>query len=101
MGEDRDSAGEPRRRWTPLSFADFLRLLIACTAVGMAMRLFGLTPGELWGGAADAVSSGVSDIAGAFGPAMRWARDYILLGASVVIPIWLIFKLLGAAARKR
>jgi hypothetical protein len=32
---------------------------------------------------------------------IQWAMKYILLGAVVVVPIWLVFYLIGLAKRKK
>lgn len=63
-----------------------LKLILASLAVGFVLSLVGVTPLELlkWAGlkAQDAVEIGVS--------MADWAKAYILLGAGIVIPIWLL-----------
>ena len=63
-----------------------VKLILASLAVGFLLSLIGVTPLELlqWAGlkAKDAVDIGKS--------MADWAWAYILLGAGIVIPIWLV-----------
>ena len=63
-----------------------VKLILASLAVGVILSLAGVTPLELlkWAGlkAQDAVEIGVS--------MADWAWAYILLGAGIVIPVWLL-----------
>ena len=63
-----------------------VKLILASLAVGFVLNFLGVTPLELlkWAGlkAQDAVDIGMS--------MADWAWAYILLGAGVVVPIWLL-----------
>lgn len=63
-----------------------VKLLLASLAVGILLSVLGITPRDIldWAGikAQDAVEVGRSLI--------DWAWTYIILGAAVVIPVWLI-----------
>ena len=60
-----------------------LKVALWCLILGVALSALGLTAGDfwnsLWGAANRVYEWGVS----AFG----WARDYILIGAAIVVPI--------------
>lgn len=79
----------------PLS--TIVKLLIACLVVGVVLHWVGYTPEELIHAFPETVAS-----------IWRWVVDagrdvgpYILLGAIVVIPIWLVFAILRLARGKR
>lgn len=63
-----------------------LKLLIACLVVGFALAAFNITPAHIVGQLLQLVTAIVDVSRGLFG----WATPYVLLGAFVVIPIWLI-----------
>lgn len=62
-----------------------LRLIIASIAVGLLLALFGIQPIDLWRDFFDTVMR----IWHMGFDAIDWAVRYFLLGAVVVIPIWL------------
>jgi|TARA_R110002124_G_scaffold92599_8_gene235230 hypothetical protein len=73
-----------------------VKLLIVSFLVGWALTLFDITPLEL-----------LEDLTGTIGEiyslalnSVRWAADYILLGAVVVLPIWGIVAGLNYLQRK-
>tara|TARA_R110000787_G_scaffold59662_6_gene135094 strand:+ start:14868 stop:15218 length:351 start_codon:yes stop_codon:yes gene_type:complete len=73
-----------------------VKLLIVSFLVGWALTLFDITPIEL-----------LKDLTGTIGEiyslalnTVRWAADYILLGAVVVLPIWAIVAGLNYLQRK-
>jgi hypothetical protein len=69
-----------------------VKLLIACFLVGMLLRLIGFTPLNLIQHFGETVRRlydfGVSLLHSAVST-VEWAVPYILLGAIVVVPIWL------------
>ena len=73
-----------------ITFGTVLKILLASLAVGMVMAWFGITP--TW------VLSTITGLAReAIDNAQAWvgsAVSYVLLGAVIVVPIWLISYLL-------
>jgi len=77
-----------------------VKLLIGSFLVGWALTIFDITPLDL-----------LKDLTGTIGEiysmalnTVRWAADYILLGAVVVLPIWAIvagLNFLQAKSRKQ
>lgn len=68
-----------------ITFATLVKLLIACLVVGAAMSWLGWTPQQFWLWVRDLVVD-------TFERADRWVGSvlsYILIGAIVVVPIWL------------
>ena len=74
-----------------------LKLLIASLLVGLVMRWFDITPRSLIANFGDTVQRMFERLAGFFG----WAVDYILVGAVIVVPIWLVVFLLDRIKTKR
>ena len=65
------------------------KLIIASLCVGLFLSFFNLDPVELIENVPDALGrilEVVLDI-------LNWAGKYILLGAVIVVPIWLIFNI--------
>lgn len=73
-----------------------IKLVLFSFIVGWALTLFDITPLDL-----------LKDLTGTIGQiystalsTVRWAADYILLGAVIVIPIWAIISGLNYLQRK-
>ena len=74
-----------------------IKLLIASLLVGLVMHWFGITPRNLIHNFGDSVVR----IFGTLTSFIDWAVDYILVGAVIVVPIWLIVFLVDRAKRSR
>ena len=74
-----------------------LKLLIASLLVGLVMHWFGVTPRSLIANFGASVARIFDTLAGFAG----WAVDYVLVGAVVVLPIWLVVVLLDRIKTKR
>jgi hypothetical protein len=69
-----------------------LRLLLLSFVVGIGLWIFGIDPMDLWrnfGETVRAVWENIGDFA-------RWGIKYVALGAIVVLPLWIIYRLLKA-----
>lgn len=107
MSENTDTAPQAQTR-EPRSFVqrlfrltptDLLRLLFLCVLVGFLLAAFGVNPRRLWvdffGSLVDVFNRFVDILAHSAADLV----NYLLLGAVIVLPIWLVFRLLGAARR--
>ena len=74
-----------------------LKLAILSLIVGFALAFFGIEPRNL----ITSLGSTVVEIYEIILSFIQWATKYILLGAVVVLPIWLVFYLIGLAKRKK
>jgi hypothetical protein len=74
-----------------------IKLLIASLLVGLVMHWFGITPRNLIHNFGDSVVR----IFGTLTSFIDWAVDFILVGAVIVVPIWLIVFLADRAKRNR
>jgi len=74
-----------------------IKVLIVSLLVGFALTLFDITPKQLLanlgGTVQDIFEVGVSMV--------EWAVPYILLGAVIVVPIWIIMKLWAVVSARR
>ena len=73
-----------------------LRLVVISIVVGIIMSALGLTPGELFR-RIDFLLQRIYDMG------FRWVESllgYFLIGAVIVVPIWLIARLFGSGAKK-
>lgn len=73
---------------SPLAVA--IRLAILSILVGVALSFFGITPRNLFYVLDDFIRS-IYDMGF---EAFRWLGEYLLLGAMIVIPIWLLVRFL-------
>jgi len=87
------------QRLTKISSADILRLVFLCVLAGFLLAALNVNPRDLWidffGTLAESWSRFIHFITESAG----WAIEYFLLGAILVIPIWLVFRLLRALGR--
>ena len=74
-----------------------VKLLLASLAVGLILAWLHVSPQELVSGLFGEARQMLDNAVGLFG----WAFSYILLGAVIVVPIWLIAYLLKAAQNKK
>lgn len=66
-----------------LDTAVIIKLMIWSVVVGAILYWLDLSPGEIYGGLLDAVAGAWSWVSGA-------GLEYLLLGATIVVPIYLI-----------
>ena len=87
-------------RLTSVSATDILRLVFLCVLVGFILAAFHLNPRRLWidffGTIGEAWGRFIHFITESAG----WAIEYFLLGAIIVVPIWIIFRVMRALGRR-
>jgi hypothetical protein len=74
--------------------AVFFRLALLCILVGVILHALGFDPGNI----VDSIRRMIETVWNMGFDAVRWAWRYFLLGAIVVIPIWLIVRLVRTPA---
>jgi hypothetical protein len=75
----------------PLSV--IFRLVLLSILIGVILEVLGLDPWNV----IDSLRSLILRIWDMGFDAVRWLWRYLLLGAALVVPIWLIMRLMGAA----
>ncbi|MEQ8709953.1 MAG: DUF6460 domain-containing protein [Rhodospirillales bacterium] len=73
-----------------------IKLAIISVLVGLAMNLFGVQPDNVFDFLAGALQNSFRFAV----DSLHWAFQYLLIGAAVVIPIWLIIFLIRLAGKK-
>ena len=73
-----------------------LKLIVLCVVVGIVLHTLGITPENFFYRIAD-IARNIYNLGF---DAFNWALRYFLLGAAVVVPIWLITRAVGMARRK-
>ena len=71
----------------PVSVA--VRLILLCIVVGVILHALGFNPFNIW----ESLRSLVEALWDMGFDAVRWVWRYFLLGAVIVVPIWLIVRL--------
>ena len=74
-----------------------LKLFILSLIVGFVLSVFNIDPEKLLG----SIGGTVESIFNVLVDALEWAVPFVLIGAVVVIPIWLILAALRMARRRR
>ncbi len=73
-----------------------IKVLLFSFVVGVLLSFFEIDPKQLLANFGETVQSIFSVVASV----VEWAVKYVLLGAVVVVPIWLIFFFIGKARGK-
>ncbi|MFC7049134.1 DUF6460 domain-containing protein [Emcibacter nanhaiensis] len=71
------------------------KLIIASLFVGMALSYFDITPAEL----IEDLPETIGKIVDTAWSGIQWAADYVVLGAIVVVPVWLLMNVTNIANR--
>ncbi|MEQ1716366.1 MAG: DUF6460 domain-containing protein [Hyphomicrobium sp.] len=71
-------------------FAVFVRLAVISILAGIVLSVFGITPKNFFR-SLDQLARQIYDLG--FG-AVEWIFDYMVLGAMIVVPIWIVARLL-------
>lgn len=79
---------------SPLSV--LFRLILLSVLIGVVLSALGLDPWNI----VDSVRRLIRNIWDMGFDAIRWVWQYFLLGAVVVIPVWLILRLMRAPGRR-
>lgn len=73
-----------------------LKVAIACLIVGLILSAFGIDPWSLYGWVSDVADDAVAAVGGFIG----WAWRYVVIGAVIVVPLWLLIFLLRGGWRR-
>lgn len=99
------AAPQPRRgflaRMAAVRPSDLVVLIFLCVLAGLVLAAFNVDPAELWvdffGAAAEAWGRFFQII----GDSLAWGVQYFLLGAVLVVPIWIAWRVLKALSGRR
>jgi hypothetical protein len=79
-----------------------IQLVIASVVVGAFLAFWGVSPGEFWRGVFNFIRGIVGWLGDSVGEIVANLLTYLLFGAAIVVPIWLIMRVIGGrdAARR-
>ena len=72
-----------------------LQLVVACIFVGAILAVLDISPFGFWRAIFNGARNLVDAIAGSFGEIVSNLLTYFLLGAAIVVPVWLVSRLLS------
>lgn len=78
-----------------------LQLVVASIIVGGLLMLLGLSPLNFWRGIFDGVWDVISVIGDSFGEIVGNLAKYLVVGAAIVVPIWIVARLLTGGGSKK
>jgi hypothetical protein len=93
----------PRRTFVQrlLRFAptDLIRLVFLCVLAGFFLAAFHVNPRSLWVDFFGTLAESWGRFIGFISDSALWAVDYLLLGAVLVVPIWIVIRVMKALRR--
>ncbi|HAQ34769.1 MAG: hypothetical protein CMF74_09645 [Maricaulis sp.] len=98
-----DEAREPRSffgRWFRITPGDIIRLVLICVVVGLILAAFRVDPRRLWVDFFGTVVDAWREFVDISADLVTWGLDYFILGAILVIPIWLVVHTVRAMRRR-
>lgn len=103
MTEDRRP---PRRRGFAgrlfaISVSDIVWLIVACVIAGLVLAAFNVDPARLWVDFFGTLGEAWERFFDIIGDTVSWGVGYFLLGAVLVVPIWILWRVLSATGRNR
>lgn len=76
-----------------------VQLVVASIFVGAILALFDLSPVKFWSGLFESVRDLLSLIGESFGEIVVNLATYLVLGAAIVIPVWLISRVISGRGK--
>jgi TM2 domain-containing membrane protein YozV len=100
MKEPSITQSKPKKSFVQRLFAfspsGLVKLILACLGVGIVLAILNIDPRRVWSDFFGTISD-----AWAKGWEMAdWAVDYLLLGAILVVPVFIILRVLSAVGKK-
>lgn len=76
-----------------------IQLVIASVLVGAFLAFWGISPREFWAGAFDFFKGLLGWLGDSVGEIVTNLLTYLLFGAAIVIPVWLIMRVINGPGR--
>ncbi|MBY0421636.1 MAG: hypothetical protein K2Q06_04975 [Parvularculaceae bacterium] len=97
--EDGSRRGISHRLFDGDPVRTLIRLLILSLVVGLLLSIVGLNPAEFWRGIGHAAEAFVRTLGSSAWEIATNVLRYVAFGAAIVVPIWLIIRLLNGRRR--
>lgn len=79
--------------------SDLVIIFFLCVIVGMLLALLNVDPARLWVDFFGAVAEAWTSFFDNIGDALGWALQYFFLGAVIILPIWVLWRVIKAATK--
>jgi hypothetical protein len=83
------------------SLRTLIHLVIASVVVGAFLAFWGVSPGEFWSGVFNFIRGIVGWLGDSVSEIVLNLLTYLLFGAAIVVPIWLIMRVIGGRGAAR
>ncbi|HBK93086.1 MAG TPA: hypothetical protein DDZ68_15590 [Parvularcula sp.] len=77
-----------------------IQLVIASVLVGAFLAFWGISPREFWSGAFNFFKGLISWLGDSVGEVVTNLLTYLLFGAAIVVPIWLVMRIINGPGRR-
>jgi hypothetical protein len=77
-----------------------IQLTIASVLVGMFLAFWGVSPREFWSGVYDFFKGVLGWLGDSIGEIVTNLLTYLLFGAAIVIPVWLVMRVINGPDRR-
>jgi len=88
------------QRLIRVASTDIIRVVVLCVIAGFILAAFHVNPRRLWVDFFGTIAESWGRFIDFLTHSVGWAIEYFLLGAILVIPIWIVFRVLGALRRR-
>jgi len=88
------------KRLSSIRPGDIVRLVFISILVGLILAAFRIDPRDLWVDFFGTIRDVWSRFITTLGDSIAWAVEYFLLGAIIVVPIWLAWHLIRVIGRR-
>ncbi len=88
------------QRLVSVRVRDLVILFLLCVLAGVILALFNIDPAELWVDFFGTLARAWDRFFIIISDSVVWSLRYFLLGAVLVVPLWIIWRVLSAAGRR-
>tara|TARA_R110002096_G_scaffold61737_1_gene153356 strand:+ start:930 stop:1265 length:336 start_codon:yes stop_codon:yes gene_type:complete len=79
---------------------DLIRLVFLSIIAGLVLAAFRVDPRRLWVDFFGTIYEAWGEFIDLSADLVRWSVDYLILGAILVVPIWIVWRILSAFNRR-
>lgn len=98
------ASSEPKKtrlqRLLSITPADLLRVALVSVVVGLILAAFRVDPRRLWVDFFGTIAEAWSEFANISMDLIRWSFEYLLLGAILVVPIWIVIHIIRSLGKR-
>lgn len=88
------------QRLISVRLRDILVLFLLCVLAGLVLALFNIDPAELWVDFFGTIARAWDRFFVIVTESLGWSVRYFLLGAVLVVPLWILWRVFAAMGRR-